>query len=852
MITRPKNLTIATIAVVFLLLAFVAFLLVSNYVSQTSLKETLRTQFVLQNDQQATNLTAFINNRRSELAVLAASRVIDVFFANRALGMSMDYGLRQSLPPIKQKFSEVVERNLIGIEGPYRRIALIDDDGTLLVDVRAAGVSALTPETAQSLNEPRYRTCTVLPADEGRTLLLSLAYYFKDRYAGQIVAWIPTQFLYDYVLTAHSTPSSFAYLVSGKDVVLGASAPGGGALPFIEETGSPVEFDGLWRERRPARLIAVKNLVMQSPFALVTVAPVRDVYGRLEPGGLLVGMAVFAVIMIGSAVAIFRMNTRSLVLSARLGESIRHDEEVTRKNVQLELEIYDRKRAESALRESQERYRMLIETSPDIIYTVSADDCTIRSLNSAFERVTGWPRDPWIGMPFVDFIHPDDRQLALKTFDEALQGKPRKRYELRCLTASGEYRTAEFTSSALAERERVVAALGIARDITDRKRLEEQLRHAVKMEAVGQLAGGIAHDFNNMLSVIIGYGNFLQEDMRPDDPLRPSVDLIMMSAERAAHLTQNLLTFSRKQVLTTQPVDLVAVIRKVEPLLSRLIGEDIQVRLDLPQRQTTVLADAMQMEQVLMNLATNARDAMPRGGSLTVGAGIVEIDDAFRAARGFGKPGTYAAVTVADTGGGMDESVRQRIFEPFFTTKKIGKGTGLGLSIVFGIVKQHHGYIDVATEKGRGTTFTLFFPLLSDAVEAPSAEQAGVKPRGGSETILLAEDSDDVRAMLTRVLRDAGYRVIETKNGAEAVATFGSDGGDVRLLLLDVIMPGLNGKEALDAIKKIRPGIRALFISGYTADILDRSGLPADAVDFLPKPVLPSVLLKRVREILDR
>ncbi len=401
--------------------------------------------------------------------------------------------------------------------------------------------------------------------------------------------------------------------------------------------------------------------------------------------------------------------------------------------------------------------------------------------------------------------------------------------------------------------------LALARDITERKRaaqekekLERQLRQAQKMEAMGALAGGVAHDFNNVLTAIMGYANIVKMKMHAADPQRAHVDGILSSAERAAHLTQNLLAFSRKQVLDPKPTNLNDVVRNVESLLRRLIGEDIDLAVQTVERPLIVMADAGQIEQVLMNLATNARDAMPRGGLLTIATQEVDLDEGFMRAHPFGPPGRYAHITVSDTGTGMDAGTRERIFEPFFTTKEFGKGTGLGMSIVYGIVKQHAGSISVYSEPGRGTTFKIYLPLTADPPAATGAAASVVEPRGGTETILVAEDDRTVREMLRLVLQDYGYRVIEAADGQEAVDLFRERGDGVDLLLLDVIMPKKNGREVAQAVRDLRPHMRLVYMSGYTADIIRKEGIAEEGIPFLPKPVNPTELLQTVRQTLDR
>ena len=371
------------------------------------------------------------------------------------------------------------------------------------------------------------------------------------------------------------------------------------------------------------------------------------------------------------------------------------------------------------------------------------------------------------------------------------------------------------------------------------------------MEAVGQLAGGVAHDFNNILSAIIGYGSLLQMKMAADDPLKVNVEQILEAADRAAQLTQSLLAFGRKQLITVKRLDLNEIIRKVEDLLRRLIGEDIDLETCLSETPLPVMADSGQMEQVLMNLATNARDAMPSGGLLALGTEKKVLDAEFTKVHGYGKAGEYAVVSVTDTGMGMSEETRRRIFEPFFTTKETGRGTGLGLAIVYGVVKQHGGYIDVYSEQGKGTAFRIYLPLSRSEAKEEKKEETGRDPSGGTETILVAEDDEAIRRLSGSVLKEFGYSVILVEDGEDAVAKFREHMQRIDLVMLDMIMPKKNGREAYGEIKKIKPDIKVLFASGYAADIIQGKGIAEEGLDFIMKPVSPMDLLRKVREILD-
>ena len=396
----------------------------------------------------------------------------------------------------------------------------------------------------------------------------------------------------------------------------------------------------------------------------------------------------------------------------------------------------------------------------------------------------------------------------------------------------------------------VTSVIEIVNNVTEKRKLEEQLRHSQKMEAVGQLAGGIAHDFNNILTAIIGYGNLTKMKMAENDPLRYNLRQMLDAAERAANLTRGLLAFSRKQVISPRPVELNDIVRNVEKLLSRVLGEDIELKVFPSETELVIKADSGQIEQVLMNLATNARDAAPEGGMLTIRTEPVVLDSAFIRTHGYGKPGPYALLSVSDTGTGMDEDTRENMFEPFFTTKEVGKGTGLGLSIVYGIVKQHEGYITCASEPGRGSTFTIYLPMID---RIPSqAEIAALPPiTGGAETVLLAEDDTAVRTLMKETLTQYGYTVITAVDGEDAISKYQANRDKIQLIILDVIMPKKTGKEVYASICADRPDVKAIFTSGYTADALHKRGVLEEGLHFLSKPVSVTVLMNKMRELLQ-
>jgi len=388
-------------------------------------------------------------------------------------------------------------------------------------------------------------------------------------------------------------------------------------------------------------------------------------------------------------------------------------------------------------------------------------------------------------------------------------------------------------------------------NVSEQRKLQQQLLQAQKMEAVGQLAGGVAHDFNNILTAIMGYGSLLQAKINGDESLKDYVKQILNGANRAAEVTKSLLAFSRKQMINPKPVDLNDVVRGIEKLLSRLIGEDIEITTTLSSKDAVSMVDAGQIEQVLMNLTTNARDAMPNGGRLFLRTEVVELDDIFVQSYGYGEPGMYTVLSVSDTGIGINHEEREKIFEPFFTTKEPGKGTGLGLAMVYGIIKQHEGYINVYSEPGNGTTFKIYLPSTQSKEESLPGSSGEALPRGGTETILVAEDDDIIRQLSEIILTQNGYTVISARDGEDAVKKFVDHKDEIQLVIIDVIMPKKSGKEAYDEIKAVRPHIRVLFSSGYTGDRIDNCILSREDCSFINKPVSPKDLLRKVRELLD-
>ena len=518
-------------------------------------------------------------------------------------------------------------------------------------------------------------------------------------------------------------------------------------------------------------------------------------------------------------------------------------------------DITARKRAEEVLREKDAFILNILETVDEGFILVDRQ-FRILSVNRAFCRSADLEEGEVLGRLCYEVFHRcsgpcfhnGEDCAVVRTFETGVSHAVSHTH----VSENGTKQHVEIKSYPVTDASgNVVSAIETINDVTEQVKLQEQLRHAQKMEAIGTLAGGIAHDFNNMLNVIIGYGNLMQMRMKEDDPLLPQLKQMLAAGERAAELTKDLLLFSRKQTLELKPQNINGIIEDFKKMLARIIGEDIDLRIHASEEVLTVLADRGHIEQVLMNLAANARDAMQKGGMLSIETRGIWIDSSFVKAHGYGTPGKYAVITVTDTGTGIDEQTRERIFEPYFTTKETGRGTGLGLSIVFGIVHQHNGHIHCYSEPGKGTTFTLYLPCAEvEGGEAQRPEAA--MPRGGMETILVAEDDPTVRMFARIALESFGYTVIEATDGDDAVSKFRESKDSIRLLILDVIMPGKGGRETYEEIKGLRQDIKVVFMSGYTPDILQGRGFVEEGMEIIAKPVSPHVLLAKVREVLDQ
>jgi PAS domain S-box-containing protein len=519
-------------------------------------------------------------------------------------------------------------------------------------------------------------------------------------------------------------------------------------------------------------------------------------------------------------------------------------------NIQLKEELAERQRIERALTESEQRYRTIFETTGTASMIIEGDD-TISLVNSGFEKLSGFYRqEVERKKQWTDFFQDksvEDLLAMCHMQNDSSNDSTAEGCETIFIDSTGISHDVYLSIAPIPDSTHSVASI---LDLTELKRLEAQLLQSQKMEAIGQLAGGVAHDFNNVLSAIIGYGNLLLEKLSENEPARTDMKTILSAADKAAQLTAGLLAFSRKQIITPKTIDINVIAKKAGLLLSRLLTEDIELDISCATKPIHIFGDQTQFEQILINLATNARDAMPTGGVFSIKTDIVSWPKTSTDLLHHGPSEHCALIAISDTGAGMSKETQKRIFEPFYTTKEVGKGTGLGLSIVYGVVSQHNGEIEVISELGVGTQFRIYLPLTHMPIkEEPIAEEQ--TPVGGNETIMVVEDDIVTRMLSTEVLKKYGYYVVEAEDGEDAVEKYTECHGSVDLVILDVIMPKKNGKATYDEMKALNKNLKALFVSGYTSDIMEEKGFSGDTINFLSKPIVPKILAAKVRAVLD-
>lgn len=671
-------------------------------------------------------------------------------------------------------------------------------------------------------------------------------------------------------LTRPGRPST-RYIIAVGQMLMGALLiylTGGRIETHFHVFGSLafLSFYRDWRVLVPATVIVAADHFLRGMFwpqSVYGVLAASD-WRWLEHAGWVLFEDTFLLIAIKRSVSEMWNIAERTVESERLnkeleGYVIQRTGQLAAANKELESEEAERKLAEEALRDSEKRYRLLFESNPFPMWVYDVETLSFLAVNAAVVRRYGYSAEEFLTMTIKDIRPAADVPALLERVSKVseVSVEPKDSGTWRHQKKDGTIIDVEITSHPLSFAGGR-AKLVLANDITERKRAEaalklteEQLRQALKMEAVGKLAGGVAHDFNNLLTAITGHSEMCLKRLTPENSLHRHIDQIKKAGDRAAALTRQLLAFSRKQILQPEVLDLNHIVLELSKMLQRLIGEDIDLLMGLAADLGKVKADPNQLEQVLMNLVVNARDAMPKGGKLTIETSNVHLNGEFADRHVSVPAGDYVMLAVTDSGCGMDAETQARIYEPFFTTKEVGKGTGLGLATVYGIVKQSEGSIWVYSEVGHGTTFKIYLPSVECSVVKIAAGIENPELLKGAETILLVEDEEIVREMATEILRENGYHVMEAKHPNEALILAAQYNGIIHLMLTDVVMPQMSGRDLAEQITPLRPDMKVLYMSGYTDDAIVHHGVLEEGTAFIAKPFSIDGLARKLREVLD-
>ncbi len=747
------------------------------------------------------------------------------YSASQVMGQSLsDLILPQDRIPEAQWIEQCLHRGeQISLETQRRRHdgSLIDvsiSTAPLIIDGRAAAFYALYRDIsgrkrAEALSSALYRIA------EKASAVQDLQQFFAAIHA--IVDELLCARNFSIAILDSDTQLSFPYFVDEKESTPAAGQSPSGLLEYMFRLGEPFLCDS----QQLQQLVNRRQVTLAGPTPLEWLGVPLKVNSRI----------------IGALV--LKNYSRNVQFCER-------DKEVLTLIAPQLAAAVDRKRNEQALRRSEIRYRSLVQTAVYGIYRSSLEGKFL-DVNPALIGMLGYnSADEVLALDPQKDVFGDPREHA-RLVEEFQRTGRMDGFEARWRRKNGTTITVRISGRAVAAGDEPSNVLeAIAEDITERRVLEDQFRQSQKMEAVGRLAGGIAHDFNNLLTVISGYTEVLLYHLSLGHPLHAKAEAIQQASDRATTLTRQLLAFSRKQLLELKVIDVNAIVTDMERLLSPLIGEDIELTTSLTPNIGCTRADAGQLEQVIMNLVVNAKDAMPNGGKISIRTASVTLDDSYRPENTFIKHGPYVMISVSDNGQGMDRETQARIFEPFFTTKEKGKGTGLGLSTVYGIIKQSGGYVFVQSELGRGTIFTIYFPRVDEPSDFHGTAPVSPSAAGGSETILLVEDEDSVRQLVRETLEARGYRVLEAANADAALALATSHSDPIHLLITDVVMPGLSGHELVQQLAPTRPKLKVLYLSGYAQEAFATHAASGAPKSFLQKPFTLQSLSRKVREIL--
>ena len=853
------NITAALAVVV--LVAYMGFLIIANYLSQVELQKGVLEQLRQDTEKRAIALSYFFSERTNDLKELTKKREISAYFENKALGMSMTYGLLASLDAIAEVFEGILEDKTLKGDRIYSQIAFIEKNGEVLVQSGPRESKILAGRSLSQSPAPESRDAQILVESSGNStvILVMIPFFFKGEYYGQILASITSQTVYEHLVRQRNeSPTKFAYVVATEGrLVLPAELPAEIRyldLPDVKR----LEAEKIQRLTLATRSggqeeVLVSYLPLPNiPCALVRIVTAAEVYGRTPLWQLPVAMVMLSLFVLGGMSVAWRINSRNLALRISLDQEARSRREVEEKNRQLFREIAERKRAEAALRESEERYRRFFEEDLSGAF-IATPEGRILACNPAFAGIFGFSSVAEASQ--VEFFSlcpdPNDREVFLNFLQER---KTLKHHAAEYRRHDGQIiHTIENVVGNFDVHGELIEIKGFIIDNTEQKMLEEQLRHSQKMEAMGTLAGGIAHDFNNILTAVLGNAEMgllkIPEESRAQNNLKE----ILKAGRRARDLVKQILTFSRQERQEPRPLQMTPMVKEVVKLLRGSLSKTIEIRQNIASSAGIVLADPIQIHQLLMNFCTNAAHAMQKtGGILEVSLANVDMENS-SAYHDFDlKPGPYVELSVGDTGCGMDQAIVERIFDPFFSTKTFGEGSGMGLAVVHGIVKSLDGAIKVETELGKGSTFRVFLPRIALDVDHETDRVRLTFRDGKDPRILLVDHDTTLLKVGKRMLERFGYRVTTANGGIEALEVFLKNPEEFDLIITDQAMPKMDGMELAKAAIDVRPDIPVVLCAGYCEDIDQAKMKDVGIQEFVRKPIVFSELAIIARKLLEQ
>jgi PAS domain S-box-containing protein len=849
----PRFMNLALVVVAAGLLLFTGYLVLANYRSQVQLRATAVERFEHSTSQRAAALSHFFNERLDDLRNLAESRVVDVYFENQALGMSMIYGLRASLIAIQQRLLIVLHNKTYNDQPIYRTIMLLDSDGKVLI-----GSQEATPAEQAPLENTLAGQSTLLSITiDQQSFRLIQPIYFKKKIVGWVAGWIEPHYLCDQLAEKKGGSLCAAGLILSNDSFYSFEPD---VFVSLESQFDLIDQLAVGRTQllnlsqdhsRAGEKLAYKIPVANTPLTYIGLISAEDVFGHSAPWHIPVALAVIMGFLFCGLIFLWRQNTIKLVLQARLEEAAKREKEIAEKNLGLENQIRKRREIETRLRESELRFRNLIESVIDWFWEVDPNG-VYTYVGPQVKNLLGYDPGEVLGKTVFDFMTPEESERVGKIFRRVVV--ERKTFELlknTLIHKDGRYVVVETSGSPIYDTQaRFCGFRGTDRDITEKARLEEQLQQSQKMESIGTLAGGIAHDFNNILGIMVGNAELALDDVPPWNPGHRNLKEIKTAGLRAAHIVKQLLSFSRKSEQKLKPVEIKAIIQDSLNLLRATIPVTIEIRENFATAEGTILADPIQINQVIMNLCINASQAMEdTGGIIEVSAGRVALESGPTAENPGLPDGPYMKISVSDTGQGIDAQIIDKIFDPYFTTKEVGRGSGMGLAVVHGIVKNHGGGITVDSIKGQGATFNVFFPLAEKSAEEEIQEDEALQL--GRETILVVDDEPSIVSMMAQMLQRLGYGVEAKVNPNDAIELLESRSRRIDLVISDMTMPGMTGIQLFEQVKKIQPNLPVIIYTGHSDQIDPKKAQELGIAALAMKPITKHMIARTIRAVLD-